>query len=73
MSDYPSLLPYLVAFVALGVVAAAVALAVLVWLVAESRRTPAPGVVIVPAARTEAAGAPAATPAASIDGHHVQA
>lgn len=69
MSDYPNLLPYLLAFVAFGVVAAAVALTVLVRVVATSRRTSAPGVVIVPAARTEAAGAPAA----SIDGHHVQA
>lgn len=57
MFDYPNLLPYLVAFVVLGGLAAAVALTVLVRIVAESRRTSTPGVLIrVPAARTEAAG-----------------
>ncbi len=65
MSDYSSLLPYLVTFVVVGALAAAVALTVLVRVVAESRRTPAPGVelvgVRVPAARAEAAGTRAAT------------
>jgi hypothetical protein len=61
MSDYANLLPYLVAFVVLGGLAAAVALTVLVRVVAESRRTSTPGVLIrVPAARTEVAGTRAA-------------
>lgn len=67
MALYPSLLPYLVAFVALGVVAALVALTVLVRVVAALRRTPDPGVVIVPAPRAEGTAGPVA------DSHHARA
>lgn len=66
---YPSLMPYLVAFTVFGVVAAVLALAALVRVVATLRRTPAPGVVIVPAPRAEAAGG--SVPVA--DSHHASA